>query len=205
MLYPKIRSVITALRTDSIDAKRIPALQQLAAYIQERRNDGKTIRLNFICTHNSRRSHLAQIWAQTLSHYFGITNVECYSGGTAVTAVYPVIAETLKTTGFNIRTISDSGSNNPVYSIKYGANEMPVVGFSKTYDHQFNPAADFAAILTCSHADKNCPVIPNANLRLALPYEDPKEYDNSPLQTAKYRERSEQIATEMYYVFSAIK
>lgn len=205
MLYPKIKSFIASLKTESIGIERKSVLGELIKYIQDGRHNGKVIRLNFICTHNSRRSHLAQIWAQTLSRYFTIENVDCYSGGTMVTAVYPEIVKVLKTTGFNIENISGDQAKNPVYSIKFGPNEMPIIGFSKLYDYQFNPTESFAAILTCSTVDKNCPVIPNAILRIPITYDDPKIFDHSPQRTQKYQDRCLQIATEMYYVFSSIK
>ena len=161
------------------------------------------IRLNLICTHNSRRSHLSQIWAQTASYYFNISKVFCYSGGTEATAIFPVVAKTLTNQGFQIKTISEG--NNPVYAVKYSENEPPIICFSKTYDDDFNPQSEFVAILTCSHADGACPFIAGAEKRIPITFEDPKAFDNTPQQAEKYQERSVQIATEMFYVFSKIK
>ena len=59
--------------------------------------------------------------------------------------------------------------------------------------------------MTCSHADENCPLIPGAEKKISLMYEDPKLFDRTILEKEKYRERSLQIATEMKYVFSKIK
>lgn len=160
------------------------------------------IRLNFICTHNSRRSHLAQVWAQTLACYFNIKNVFCYSGGTEATALFPMVIETLQHSGFEISPISEHG--NTVYSIKYAINEHPVIGFSKKLDEDFNPKSDFAAIMTCSQADAGCPFIAGAEKRIPMMYEDPKAFDGTLQQAEKYKERSIQIATEFFYVFSQI-
>ena len=97
-----------------------------------------------------------------------------------------------------------ASTGNPVFGIKYAGNEPAIIGFSKQYHHAFNPQSDFAAIMTCTDADKGCPFIPAAEARIALPFEDPKNYDNTPLQAAKYDACSLQIATELFYVFSTI-
>ena len=138
-----------------------------------------------------------------MAHYFNVRNVQCYSGGTESTALFPIVAETLKNTGFQIETISEG--KNPIYSIKYTENELPIIGFSKKLDDNFNPKSEFAAVMTCSQADGGCPFIAGAEKRIPITFEDPKAFDNTPLQAKKYRERSLQIATELFYVFSQIK
>lgn len=203
IIFEKIEEELAGLDISTISENRLSVLNALVDFIQEKRNQNLPINLNFVCTHNSRRSHLSQIWAQTVAAYYGIGNVNCYSGGTEATALFPKVVETLSGSGFQITSLSEG--NNPVYSIKYSAGAHPVIGFSKTYDHPFNPASNFAAIMTCSHADENCPFIPGAEKRIPLTFEDPKEFDNTHLQTEKYKERSLEIASELYYVFSKIK
>ncbi len=202
-LFSQVEKVVQKLQPETIATDRKDLLDELAAFIQEKVNNQQEIRLNFICTHNSRRSHLSQVWAQTLASYFSIKSVFCYSGGTEATALFPMAAETLKNTGFNVNILGDG--ENPVYAIKYAENEHPVIGFSKKYDDPFNPKSGFAAIMTCSEADGGCPFIAGAERRIALTYEDPKAFDNTPQQAEKYWERSVQIATELYYVFAQIK
>ncbi|MCT3896980.1 protein-tyrosine-phosphatase [Elizabethkingia anophelis] len=187
----------------NINEERKNVLWPLIGYIQKKINDKQLININFICTHNSRRSHLSQIWAQAAASYFNIPGVHCYSGGTEETALFPKIIETLKIQGFNILKISDG--NNPVYAIKYSANTPPVIGFSKKYDNPFNPEDSYAAVMTCSQADEGCPFIAGAEVRIPITFEDPKKSDNTPEQTQVYAERSLQIAAEMLYVFSSIK
>ena len=138
-----------------------------------------------------------------MAFQFGIKNVYCYSGGTEATAMFPMVAKTLENQGFIIKTISEG--SNPVYTIKYAENEHPIIGFSKTYDDDFNPESEFVAIMTCSQADGGCPFIAGAEKRIPITFEDPKAFDNTPQQAEKYEERSLQIATEMFYVFSQIK
>ena len=203
MLYNQIKDQIEQLNLDSISTNRKSILQSLVEFIQDKVEHNQNVNLNFICTHNSRRSHLSQVWAQTMAAYFNVKNVYCYSGGTEATALFPVAAETLKNTGFKIEKLSNEA--NPVYSIKYTENAHPIIGFSKTFDAGFNPTSEFAAIMTCSSADKGCPLILGAENRIPITYEDPKAFDNTPLQLEKYKERSLQIATEMKYVFSNTK
>ncbi len=203
LLCAEIKNTIQKLDFDSIAFERKNLLQPLINYIQNKVIDRLEIRLNFICTHNSRRSHLSQIWAQTAASHFNIRNVFCYSGGTEATALFPMVAITLSQMGFKIEPLSSE--NNPIYAIKFADNEPPVIGFSKVYDSEFNPKSEFAAIMTCSQADVGCPFIAGAEQRIPIAFEDPKMFDNTPEQAQKYLERSLQIATEMFYVFSQIK
>ena len=203
MLYNQIKEQIEQLDINSISAERKTVLQPLIDFIQDKVNQKELINLNFICTHNSRRSHLSQVWAQTMASYFHIKHVFCYSGGTEATALFPSAAKALENSGFKIEKLSNEA--NPVYAIKYSETEHPVIGFSKTYDAEFNPASKFAAIMTCSSADKGCPFIPGAEKRIPITFEDPKAFDGTPQQAEKYKERSLQIATELKYVFSNIK
>lgn len=199
----KIKKLITSLKVDNFSEERKQVLQPLIDFIQMKVDNDKEISINFICTHNSRRSHLSQIWAQTMAINFDIKNVKTYSGGTEATAMFPKVGETLVNQGFEIQKIADV--NNPIYAIKFDDNSHPIIAFSKKYDDEFNPKSKFAAIMTCSHADGNCPFIAGAEQRIPITYEDPKLFDNTDQQTEKYAERSLQIATEMLYVFSNIK
>lgn len=201
--FQKIESVINSLNPNSLSKERQQLLQSLIDYIQSKVNSQQEIQLNFICTHNSRRSHLSQIWAQVMASFYRVNGLCCYSGGTEATALFPEVVQTLERQGFQIEKISEE--KNPVYSIKYAENAHPVIGFSKVFDHSFNPKSRFAAIMTCSQADEGCPFISGAEKRIPITYEDPKAFDNTPLQSEKYLERSIQIATEMKFVFASIK
>ncbi len=201
-VFNTIENTIAALDVATIPKERKETLQPFLEYIQEKVQSDQEIRINFICTHNSRRSHLSQVWAQTMAYHFNIKNVFCYSGGTEATALFPMAAETLRNSGFEINTLSEG--KNQVYSIKYAENQHPIIGFSKKFDDAFNPTSGFAAILTCSQADEGCPFIAGAEKRFPITFEDPKAFDNTPQQAEKYKERSLQIATELYYVFSQI-
>ncbi len=199
-LNPDLEELISSLDVSSISETRKAVLQEVSEYIHAKISNSQSVRMNFICTHNSRRSHLSQIWAQALASYFNINNVFCYSGGTEATALFPKIAETISNHGFKVSKLSEG--SNPVYSIKYASNEPSIIGFSKEMDHPFNPSSEFLAIMTCSQADEGCPFVPGAEKRISLPFDDPKAFDDTPQQTQKYHERSLQIATELFFVFS---
>jgi len=201
-IFSEIESTINELNLKSITEDRKVILKPLIDFIQLKVSKKQEVRLHFICTHNSRRSHLSQVWAQTMAVFFNIQNVVCYSGGTESTALFPMIAETLMNSGFQVTTISET--NNPIYSIKYAENAHPIIGFSKKVDNNFNPKSEFAAIMTCSQADGDCPFIVGAEKRIPVTYDDPKVFDNTPQQALQYEERSLQIATELFYVFSQI-
>ena len=202
-MFENLSKTIKSITKIEVSEERKEVLNPLIDYIQNKVNHQEEIRLNFICTHNSRRSHLSQIWAQTMAFHFQIQNVFCYSGGTEATAMFPKVAETLTNQGFQIQKISQE--QNIVYAIKFDQNQHPIIGFSKTYFDDFNPKSNFAAIMTCSNADEGCPMVFGAEARFPIKYDDPKAFDGTEVMNEKYAERSLQIASELYFVFSQIK
>jgi arsenate reductase len=202
-MYPDLLKIVAVISDISVSDERKEVLQPLVDYLQNKVTTNQEIRLNFICTHNSRRSHLSQIWAQTMAFQFGISRVFCYSGGTEATAMFPKVAETLCNQCFQIQKLSQE--NNPVYAVKFDANQAPIICFSKIYSDDFNPKNNFAAIMTCNNADEGCPMVFGAEARFSIKYNDPKAFDGTDLMNEKYAERSLEIASEMYYVFSQIK
>jgi arsenate reductase len=200
-MYPQLLQTIKGLDKSSISVERKKQLGNLAELLSKELITDDTVNLNFICTHNSRRSHLAQVWSHTLSHYYNL-NVESFSGGTESTAVYFMVINTLKNQGFEIGELQRE--TNPLYYLKSGENTQPLLLFSKTYHHSFNPESDYIAIMTCSQADENCPFVIGAKKRFALTFEDPKAFDHTDLKEQKYLERSLEIATQLNFVFKCI-
>lgn len=188
---------------DQIPDTRKEELAALAHFVQEQVKAGKEAKLIFICTHNSRRSHISQIWAQAAAAYYGIPGVKTFSGGTEATAFNPRAVKAMQDAGFRI-LVKEEGTN-PVYAVHYAQEAQPLEIWSKAYDDAANPTEAFAAIMTCSHADEHCPIIPGAQERFPIRYEDPKAFDDSPLEAQKYGERTLQIAREMLYAFSCVK
>jgi protein-tyrosine phosphatase/arsenate reductase len=187
---------------DAIPNERKDLLTKISSYIQERKDKNQEINLVYVCTHNSRRSHFGQVWSAVAANYFRINTVNTFSGGTEATAFNPNAINALKEVGFEIDKLSET--DNPHYAVKFGPTNKTIC-FSKTVDDQANPTANFAAIMTCSDADENCPFIPGVELRIGTTYEDPKAFDGMDLQDIKYQERSKQIAKECLFVFSQIK
>ncbi len=197
-MLPKLTSYINKLltETDKIPATRVAELEGLAIYISQA---PAPVQLNFICTHNSRRSHISQIWAATAAAWFGVA-VRCYSGGTEATAFNLRAVAAMKRAGFQI---TQGAGENPVYQVRFAEDAPAIVCFSKTWNHADNPKDNFAAIMTCSDADANCPFIPGAT-RISLTYKDPKEADDTPEESARYDERVRQIGRELMFAFSRV-
>ena len=205
LLLPSLQKQVEQLvnQFNLIDTNRQQLLLSMTNYIQSKINQQQAIQLNFICTHNSRRSHISQLWAQAAAHYYQIPNVFCFSGGTEATAFNPRAVLAMQNAGFAIE--ASNKTNNPIYDVKFANNAMALQVFSKKYDDAVNPVNSFAAVMTCSHADENCPFIPGAEKRFALTYDDPKAFDDTPLEKEKYKERVEQIGREILFIFSNIK
>ena len=187
---------------DSIPMERKVLLEKISHYIISKKNQNKSINLVYICTHNSRRSHFGQIWAQVAARYYNVKNVHAFSGGTEITAFNINAISAIKRVGFDVRKINDE--INALYHIYFDDTEKPIECFSKLYNDIKNPHRDFSAIMTCSDAEKNCPFIPGAELRIGTTYSDPKAFDNTTLQDIKYDERCKQIGLETLYTFSKI-
>jgi arsenate reductase (thioredoxin) len=200
--YPVLDETIQKASVLPIPSDRKEVLQVLIHYIQAQIDQGEEVNLNFICTHNSRRSQFSQIWAKTAADLHGIP-ANCYSGGVEVTAFNERAVNSLKRSGFRIS--SKANGSNPFYFLSYSDDSEPILAFSKVYDDPINKASRFAAVMTCDHADENCPFIPGTEQRIPVRYEDPKAFDNMEVEAQKYDERSMQIASEMLYVFSRIK
>lgn len=184
-----------------VDVQRKEKLQVLINYLNSKQSNHIQAQLNFICTHNSRRSQFAQLWAQVAASHFRIA-VNCYSGGVEITEFNKRAIASLKRFGFQIK---QKGDVNPHYSISYNQKGDALTMYSKLHDDPANPNQNFVAIMTCSHADENCPFIPGAEQRISITYEDPKAFDGTDLEETMYDQRSMQIASEMFYVFSQVK
>lgn len=200
-MYKSIAHKIRNLAPIAPSSERLKALNQLVEYLQTKIDKGEKAQLNFICTHNSRRSQMAQIWTKLLADFYGI-EVETFSGGTEVTAFHPNALAVFEKMGLKIQK---EGSDNPHYFLSYSETESPIEAFSKLYDDAFNPSTNFAAVMTCSSADANCPFIPSAERRISLTYEDPKQFDDSDIAEEAYEACGLRIAQEMNDAFKKLK
>lgn len=204
-MFPAVDQYIASrvAEFDQIPSERKAQLRKLSLYVQSRVKAGEPVRLTFICTHNSRRSHLSQIWAATAAAHYGVPGVETFSGGTEATAFNPRAIAAVERAGFEVDAQDES--KNPKQAVRFHQGGDPMLCFSKVYDEAPNPQSDYCAVMTCSDADKSCPNVRGASQRVALPYEDPKVADNTLAEAQKYDERCAQIAREMLYVFSQVE
>lgn len=205
VLLPGLQATADRLvkQFNTIPTERRELLALLTGFVQEKLNAKEVVNLNFICTHNSRRSHISQLWAQAAAHYYSVPNVKSYSGGTEATAFNPRAVRAMRDAGFAITEVKPG--QNPAYDVLVAEGVTPVVAFSKAYNDPFNPDKNFAAIMTCSDADENCPLVIGASARIALTYHDPKAFDDTAQEAEKYRERVEQIGTEILFAFSNVR
>ncbi|MCB0570841.1 MAG: protein-tyrosine-phosphatase [Phaeodactylibacter sp.] len=187
-----------AAEFNQIPDARKAVLEKLARYITAKRRTGQPVRLTVICTHNSRRSHIGQLWALAAAEWYGIEGVESFSGGTEATAFHPYAVAALQRAGFEAK--QEGEGENPVYVVHYSEEAPAVRAFSKRFDDVANPASGFAAILVCSEADEACPFVPGAEERIALPFEDPKHADGSPEEQQAYDIACRLIAREFFFV-----
>jgi hypothetical protein len=204
-MFPELQKYIEhrVIEFVQISADRKAQLKEVAAYIKSWLKAGQPARITFICTHNSRRSHLAQIWAAIAARHFGVAGVETFSGGTEATAFNPRAIAAIERAGLKVDKLDQR--ENPRYSVRFQAMGEPLICFSKVYSSPPNPNDNFCAVMTCSQADESCPLVNGATLRVAIPYDDPKVADNTPEESARYDERCAQISRELFFLFSVVR
>ena len=204
--YSALDEYLKGLESEFIEIpqERIEVLHQLGDYVSSTLKEEGKARLVFICTHNSRRSQFGQVWALTAAQYFGIPKIETFSGGTGSTAFNPRAVDALIRAGYQVER-QEGNRDNPRYIISSGENFQGNLMFSKEYNDKTNPDKGFCAIMVCSDADETCPFIPGAEKRISMPFDDPKAFDNTDQEKAKYDERCRQIAREMFFTFKYVK
>ena len=204
-LLPKLQPYVVEVANELklVPKGRHPVLNAIAGDIKDRINAGKPAYLTFICTHNSRRSHMSQIWAQVAATYYGLDNVHAYSGGTEVTSCNLRTITAMRRAGFQVEDATTG--DNPLYLVHYSPERPPVRAYSKLYNVDDNPKKEFIALMTCSAADLKCPVVHGAIARHAIHYIDPRLCDDTPAETQAYNERCREIAREMFYIMAEVK
>jgi len=204
-LLPPLRPYVSqvANELDQVPAERKVLLGEIVASIAARLEAGKAAQLTFICTHNSRRSHMSQIWAQTAAYYYGLDKVYAFSGGTETTACNCRTVAAMRRVGFDIKDATTG--DNPLYLVRYAADRPPIRAYSKLYNADANPKRDLIALMTCSVADKTCPIVHGAVAQYSIHYADPRLCDDTPTETSAYNERCREIAREMFYMMSEVR
>ncbi len=203
-LLPSVKAYVDHLLSQPLDlvGDRADRLQAITDHVSASLQYKGEAHLNFICTHNSRRSQLAQVWAAVAADHYGIRNVHAWSGGTEATAFAPQGVGTLHRVGFRVEK---GDGKDPHYMVSWSNDRPPLDCFSKVYDDPFNPQRDFAAVMVCSQAETACPFVAGASTRISLPFNDPKEADGTAEEELVYDARSRQIARVLFHAFSLIK
>jgi hypothetical protein len=206
-IFPKVRQHADLLTTqfDLIEEAHRVAADELVAWISANYQSGAPLGVTVICTGNSRRSILGSTMGNIAAAYYGLPDIRFYSGGITPSAFNPRTIATLKEIGVEIEPSGKealrgtSGDANPIYRIQWGKG-METFEFSKLYSDAQNPQKGFAAIMVCSQADAECPIVKGAGKRISAPYMDPKEYDGATFEAAKYAERRDDIGRFMLSV-----
>lgn len=204
---PVLNELIDVLidEEDLIPDSRKSILNDLAKHIQHDLKSGEPVRLNFICTHNSRRSQMAQIWSHTAATLYQIPRIESYSGGTEVTSFHPNAIRAMRTLGFSLSQIGEQhDTSNPQFEVHLGTGLASLCCYSKRFGDAVPSGKAFTAIMTCSDADQSCPIVPGAKARFPLTYEDPKKFDGTAMEQKNYLKTALEIGRELIYTFRNI-
>jgi len=207
MISASINQLISSsfVHFDTIKEHRKEELDALSIWMTEKLKENKKLECIVICTHNSRRSHLGQLLLALAADYYKINGLTAFSGGTEATAFNYRMVDALKREGFDIKE-TKSGTN-PEYSLSWGDTKLQELNtiFSKAYNDEVNPQSNFLAILVCDSADQKCPVVLGAAKRIALPYKDPKDFDDTSEEARAYTEKIHEMGKEFFYLISRIK
>jgi arsenate reductase len=208
-LLPRVRAHAEALTTsfDMIDETHRQAGITLAEWIAANYQPGKPLDVTVVCTGNSRRSILGATLGNIAAAYYGMPEVRFHSGGTAPTAFNSRTMAALKEIGVEVEPIGkeaprgEPSTANPIYRVRWGEGTgLEASEFSKVYSDPSNPQRGFAALMVCSEADAGCPFVKGASARISMPYLDPKLFDGSPFEAAKYAERRDDMGRLMLAV-----
>lgn len=205
-LYPSLSELIEELNLeqDQISDQRKEELKDLAASSSQIFSEYGILNITIICTHNSRRSQLAELWIRTLAHHYELDNIYTYSGGTEGTAFNQRMVQAIASAGWEVSQLDES--ENPKYHIAHSDEDRNTfIMYSKVYDENYNPQKDFLAILVCNSADKACPIVHGAAQRVALPYLDPKAFDDTEKESEAYADKVREIGREMIYMLGLMK
>jgi arsenate reductase len=183
----------------AISPKRKELLLQISKTVQSTIQSEKNAQLLFVCTHNSRRSQFAQIWAAILAEYYELP-IQAYSGGTEVTQIHPTVVQVFEKYGLEFSSTTESKNTNYTLHLKRSTLSL----FSKLYDAATNPHENFIALMTCSEAADNCPFIPGSRQRFAFSFEDPKIHDGTSTEFSAYENTATEIGRELVCIFEQL-
>lgn len=172
----------------SLSPGRVDMLEKIATTLFKIKSTQDELNVVFVCTHNSRRSHMAQVMFAAMVEHLEIDHTNSFSAGTEATEVHPLTISSLQEVGFDV-VKKDS-------THKLTSGDMSLDLFSKKYDHP-SIKSPFVAIMVCDEADNSCPTLPQAVKRFSLPYKDPKSADGTEVEQKVYATTLYKIGEEM--------
>lgn len=155
--------------------------------------------VKFICTHNSRRSQLAEFMLDVLAREKKL-RIVALSAGTVATAFEPRMVKAIMAEGFEL--LEYGQKPNPLYIYRIEIDDLYY--YSKKYDDKLLDAGESTIVTVCSEAETDCPVIPGTGQRIHLPYDDPKAHDNTAKEAEAYESKVMEIGLEMNYVVEEV-
>ena len=164
------------------------------------------LKVNFICTHNSRRSHFSEVLFRTAALYYGLKNVYTFSGGTESTALFPEVAQSFARHGFKVLPIQ--AYNQQAYKIfieNLEKEDTTPVLFSKKYNNEYNAQENYHAVMVCDSANESCPIVHGSKKRHSLMFVDPKKSDGELNQSHVYDNTLALIASELAFVARRVR
>lgn len=197
MLNTELNSFLGKATGEGLSAERQELWQKAAHAVQEK----KAKAMNFICTHNARRSVISQSLAAALAYHYGIDDMVFYSGGAESTYIHPNSIALLQRIGFKLKEV-EAGAN-PVHTARFASDAETLRLFSKTFD-DVSSHEPYVAILVCSKGDAACPFIPDAKARILIPFDDPGAYDGTADAAEAYFATAKLILNELHYFFQLL-
>jgi arsenate reductase len=204
-LYPSLSAYLSQHEQGPPPAlDRQPLLAAIRAWMQAKDQAGRPMHLLFVCVHNSRRSFLGECLAKAILAYYNRSDIQTHSAGGEATACNERTVAVLQRIGFQITATGKlANAGNPIYEGRVSDSHPPFTLFSKDVVHTSLPTQNVLAITVCSNDPDGatCPWVPGAELRLPLPYTDPKFADGTPNELAAYDTAAATIARELLWTF----
>ena len=181
-----------------VDPTRRPALRSCAAAIARQLDARGEVSVVAVCTHNSRRSQLAEVWLAVASAAAGLGGVSVCSGGSDPVAVAPGAIAVLRERGFRVE--ADTADANPRLRVRGHGIERELYAKPLGEAVAGVPLRGGVALMVCAAADAACPPVPQVGYRARLPFADPRHADGTPGEAAAYRAASDRIEAEMRWL-----
>ena len=154
-----------------VETDRRLRLDAIASYVRSKVRQQRAASLLFLGRHNSRRSHLAQVWAQTVAAWCEVGVVISYSAGVQPTRLAPAAVDALRRAGF----VVDLGQDPSTAKVSFRADAPPMICYAKDYEALQVPQRNWCAVSVDAGVAAGFPALDEAEERVVLPLEDPDD------------------------------